>query len=139
MKEFAVGFVIFWAVVCIVSGFSGYLFADVSKFRCHDGGFAARVASGLIYGTALPLRELSDTGKSGGDIAGAIHDLPKLKPSEPESHLKGFLLAVAGYSIGSSLSFAQHAQTCSAPPASPCRSEPKSNDPLRRQLTLPCS
>ena len=153
MKEYAAGFIMIWVVVWIVAGFFGYLFADESRFRCHDGGFAMRVASGLVYGTAEPLRELWEGGKNAREILETIHDLPEFKPNEPESHLKGIFGAFLGYTVGSSLSFAQHAKTCAAPPASSsCRSEPKGDNSFRRwgipepknnnpfrQLTLPCS
>ena len=89
MKEYAAGFIMIWVVVWIVAGFFGYLFADESRFRCHDGGFAVRVASGLVYGTAEPLRELWEAGKNAREILETIHDLPEFKPNEPESHLKG--------------------------------------------------
>ena len=103
MKEYAAGFIMIWVVVWIVAGFFGYLFADESRFRCHDGGFAVRVASGLVYGTAEPLRELWEGGKNAREILETIHDLPEFKPNEPESHLKGIFGAFLGYTVGSSL------------------------------------
>ena len=101
MKEYAAGFIMIWVVVWIVAGFFGYLFADESRFRCHDGGFAVRVASGLVYGTAEPLRELWEGGKNAREILETIHDLPEFKPNEPESHLKGIFGAFLGYTVGS--------------------------------------